>query len=704
VAAIEDLVAQITDPDLRMQIQAAVRSLKEHKRFGLVFEEHVPEVVAIPGVPISAGDTVIDRTEASPVLLKVERLLARSADVAPIGGGQRERRRTKDLQLVRRFGEPSHSALVPVGRSGEPVAERPSHTVICGENFHVLQLLQYLHAGSVDCIYIDPPYNTGARDWKYNNDYVDSTDAWRHSKWLAFMERRLKLGRRLLRADGVMIITIDEHEVHNLGCLLRQVFPEARVQMVTIVTNTAGQPIPGQFTRAEEYAYFCFFGDAEVSPLESDFLADSKPVRQLWFPFFRSRGLNDRPSRRKNLVYPIAVDPETLQIVGIGRSLKERVDAGEVDGDLDAWLPDPAETLNDFPVVWPILDTGEMSTWQANPAGLQKLMDEGFVRVRQQAKGKGANRPFSISYVKAGNQKKVRAGEIQVLGREDSGALVLEGGARTTVPKTTWKQAAHDARLYGTTMLRALIGQNEFTYPKSPYAVLDTLRTVLADRPNALIVDFFAGSGTTLQATMMMNADDGGSRRCVLVTNNEVDDAVAKRLRKRGVFPGDREWELNGIFESITRRRCDAAITGMRPDGTMLEDEYLNGRQLADGFPESAEYFRLAYVDPDEVDLGWQFDAILPALWMRAGAVGPRPEFSADQPIVIPTTTNFGVLFDEAEIRSFAKQLARRPDVTHAFLVTDSTEAFAEMRALLRPTLDVSMLYRDYLKSFTINL
>src|ERR1043165_7276991 len=92
-------------------------------------------------------------------------------------------------------------------------------------NFHALQLLEYLYAGQVDCIYIDPPYNTGARDWKYNNRYVDSQDGWRHSKWLSMMEKRLRLAGKLLKPSGVLVCMIDEHEVHPLALLLEELFP-----------------------------------------------------------------------------------------------------------------------------------------------------------------------------------------------------------------------------------------------------------------------------------------------------------------------------------------------------------------------------------------------------------------------------------------------------------------------------------------------
>ena len=147
----------------------------------------------------------------------------------------------EEVLVVREFGEPIFPSLVPVDAVANGPADTPWHTLIEADNYHALQLLDYLYAGKVDCIYIDPPYNTGARDWKYNNDYVDGNDGWRHSKWLAFMAKRLKLAKTLLKPDtGVLIVTIDEHEVHHLGMLLEREFPEAWRQLVTIVINQKG--------------------------------------------------------------------------------------------------------------------------------------------------------------------------------------------------------------------------------------------------------------------------------------------------------------------------------------------------------------------------------------------------------------------------------------------------------------------------------
>ncbi|MEI6414655.1 MAG: site-specific DNA-methyltransferase [Pseudomonadota bacterium] len=742
----------------------------------------------------------------------------RVAHCRNIGSGEAREIPVDDLVVARLFGEPIFPALLPVDRVQNGPDDAPWHTLIEADNYHALQLLEYIYAGEVDCIYIDPPYNTGARDWKYNNDYVDGNDTWQHSKWLSFMSKRLRLAENLLGPNGVLIVTIDGHEVHNLGVMLSQTLKRVReIQMVTIVTNTAGSMSPGKFSRAEEYAFFCFFGNAKPVPMGTDMLSDAKPLMQFWFPLFRSRGLNDRPSKRPNLVYPVAVDPETLKITNIGRSLKERFEAGEVTGDLDIWKPDLNETINGKPVVWPILDTYEITTWQVNTQSLLDLASKGFVRVRRSRNPTGP-RPFTISYIKASNRNKILNGEVVISGREHNGAYILHSGTRTTIPKSTWKVPNHDARLYGTTMLRALLGQTSFTYPKSPYATKDALLTVLADKKNALIVDFFAGSGTTLQSVALLNNLDGGNRSCILVTNNEVSENEVKVLANKGHRTGDQEWEKHGICQSVTWPRSKYTILGKRDDGLELDGEYLTGkhiekekarkfhqiaftsmddlntaakknqlvaliddipqsevkkdsafmvsekhpasilfddtqaeawldaledqehitdfyivtaskatfddlkarihvllgpvivteeekRPMRDGFPANLEYFRLDFLNKDHVALGRQFREILPILWLGAGAIGPRPELPKNKPIpamVIPEHNHFAVLVKEAAFAVFAAKFEGRDDLTHAYLVTDSEEAFQEMAGQLKVP-NVIQLNRDYLENFVIN-
>ena len=144
--------------------------------------------------------------------------------------------------------------------------------MIEAENYHALQTLMWLYAGKVDCIYIDPPYNTRAKDWKYNNDYVDPSDIWCHSKWLAMMERRLKIAKKLLNPNNsVLIVTIDEKEYLHLGCLLKEIFKTAKMQMISSVINPKGSYRDG-FSRSDEYIFFIMFGGCipERLPLSNE--------------------------------------------------------------------------------------------------------------------------------------------------------------------------------------------------------------------------------------------------------------------------------------------------------------------------------------------------------------------------------------------------------------------------------------------------
>ena len=255
MAKIEDLIDEIADPALRERIAGEVRELKRIKRFGLVFEEHIPETVSLYGLPIREGLVVQNRT--TPNDLTEFRVLGVSdgtATVVPKGTkGPETRIEVEDLLVVKQFHEQIFPGLTPVGSVRRGPADHPAHVVINGENFHALQMLAYAYAGKVDCIYIDPPYNTGDKSWKYNNRFVDVNDSYRHSKWLSFMEKRLRLAKPLLKPDGVLVVTIDEHEVHHLGVLLREMFPNAYHQMVTIMNNPKGVSQP-RFSRVEEHS------------------------------------------------------------------------------------------------------------------------------------------------------------------------------------------------------------------------------------------------------------------------------------------------------------------------------------------------------------------------------------------------------------------------------------------------------------------
>jgi len=702
MARIEELITEIADQRLREEMAREVAELKAHKKFGLVFEEHIPELVQLPSLPVRTGLRAVKRSGGRDVFLIEECSPNGSVVIRKENGSdQRETVLKEDLAVVKRFGEPIYPTLTPVDRIICDES-KPFHAVINADNFHALQLLLYCYAGQVDVIYIDPPYNKGARDWKYNNDYVDATDQWRHSKWLAMMKRRLFLAKQLLKPDGVMIVTIDENEVHHLGMLLEQLFPEYLRHMVSAVINPKGTG-KLNFARVDEYIIFCIpkTGTSLISgnlvpflsrPIEADEeepdegseLGDEPaeeaqpkllkvPAAELPFPredfaLWELRHARRRGSessyrhQRPNQFYPIYVNPVEERVVRVGTSLPLGHDPNysPVDG---------------LVAVWPIDDEGNHRCWRFVPETMQQLVDERRVVV---GRFNRARQTWTLNiWERKPSDKKV---------------------------KTVWWNSRHDAGTHGTTLLHNILGRRDaFPFPKSLYAVRDTLATVCGKRPDALIVDFFAGSGTTYHATALLNAEDGGNRRCVLVTNNEVSEKMARQLEKQGFYSGDHQFEAHGICESVTWPRCKFVTQGHRDDGTMLRGKYLGGHDMKRGLKENLEYFRLDFLDPHEVASGDEFRAILPILWLSAGGIGQRVESTSDKWFV-PDSSPYAVLLQEERFPEFKRQLAHRRDIRFVFLVTDSEEAFREMAADLPGRPKTRMLYKSYLDSFRINM
>ena len=387
----------------------------------------------------------------------------------------------------------------------------PNHSIIEGDNLHALNVLAYTHESSVDLIYIDPPYNSGARDWRYNNDYVDSTDGYRHSKWLSFMKHRLVIAKWLLKPDNsVLIVTIDEKEYTRLGLLLEEIFPDQRIQMVSSNIHPGGVARDKEFARSDEYIYFVFIGEAgpQSLPLEKDWLYGIESTSREgvhWRALLRS-GSGDSRSDSPGCFYPIFVNNEGTSIVSIGDALSLDVNRDSV------IAPDGQKAI------FPIHANGSEGRWQCSPSVLKELCKKGYVKL-----GGFTPRGMSINYLAKGEQKKVEDGSYRIIGRNPDGSLLLddEGYTARFIPTTQWNIKSHDALRNGTGLLNNILGPKVFPYPKSLYAVHDALKFFVDDKPNALIVDFFAGSGTTMHATMLLNSEDSGNRRCILVTSNE---------------------------------------------------------------------------------------------------------------------------------------------------------------------------------------
>jgi len=217
---LDQAIGQIHDEALRARIAREVELLRGSRRFGLVFDRHLPESVRLPDHPVRKGVTVTLRDESTTASWRVLRFTDTTRTVAVLDGdgGDGGEVPTDRLVVLREFGEPVYPGLRSVERIARGPADAPWHVVINGENFHVLQALRATQRGKVDLIYIDPPYNTGNDGWIYNDRYVDTNDRAKSSKWLSFLERRLLLARDLLKPTGVIIVAIGD-DVRDTGAV-----------------------------------------------------------------------------------------------------------------------------------------------------------------------------------------------------------------------------------------------------------------------------------------------------------------------------------------------------------------------------------------------------------------------------------------------------------------------------------------------------
>jgi adenine-specific DNA-methyltransferase len=688
VSNVESLIGEIENAALRDRLSVAVAELKARLDWGLVFERHLPERARLLVAPIRVGSVVWERRSAKPRRLRVRAIengeltvVAEPEKTTASADAPTERIPRADVLIEHDLAQPVFPLMTPIGEVRNGPAERPCHAVIQGENYDTLEALLATYPKSFDVMYLDPPYNTGNKDWAYDNDYVDPADTYRSSKWLAFMERRLKLARRLLKDDGVMLVTIDENEIHHLGMLLEQLFPDARRQMVTIAINPGGAAGEG-FSRVDEQAFFVFFGEAEPSLTSDDFFGEENKSQAAYWERLMRRGSSWVRSARSNLCYPLLVDSDG-HIAGAGEPFT---------GDDESQRP---TRQGDYELAWPVRTDGKLGIWRIDADRLRRFYPLGYaVTVKR------SRETWSARYLLDGAIQAIERGEVEVVGKGPFGDALLSAKGRSRVlPKTMWHRSRHNAGGEGGTQLvAALVGRGAFSYPKSVYAVRDVLEATVGDKPDALVLDFFAGSGTTLHATMLLNSQDGGRRRCVLATNNEVNAESAAKLNRADHFRGDPEFEAKGVFESATRPRVTAAVTGLRA-GEPIEGEYLDGRAYADGFSENVEFYRLDYCDGAEIEFGLRFSELHPMLWLRAGGIGERESLDPTKPLGLPKTSPYAVLFDPSGMRELLAALPNRTDLTHAFIVADSADTFAQLASQLPDHLEKIRLYRDYLES-----
>lgn len=710
MSRLTELVARVAkiDPSLADDLQREVDVLSNRRPFGLNFERHVPESVELPSRKIRIGDKVVFRAEDASdrqrwtVIGIYGKREARVAELlATLSSGEEKTTiaPTVDLIVIAEFRDPIYPGL----RSTETLqrgGDKPVHTVIKGENFHVLQALTFVCRGQVDCIYIDPPYNSGARDWKYNNNYVDAEDAYRHSKWLAMMERRLLIAKELLKpADSILIVTVDEKEYLRLGLLLQQTFPNAQMQMVSIAINAKGTGRVNEFRRVDEFAYFLRFGGATIERVDSsghnpytlDLSNGSSGSAGLDWQTFRRRDLASRRGTSKGgprQFYPVYVNKNTGEIQEVGDPLPHGVDRAK------------APKRRGCVAVFPIRPDGTEMNWALTRETFLARLKLGYVRVGQRKPDEPQQ--FVLLYLKTGAIKDLEDGRAIVTGRNTDGSVIAHyEEERAKMPTTQWRNPSHSAEHYGTGLLKALLPGRSFPYPKSLYAVEDCLRLFLGSKPDALVLDFFAGSGTTAHAVMRLNHQDDGRRQSIMVTNNEVSAEEADSLSKSDLVPGDPDWERLGICEHITKPRLRAAVTGETSAGKPIRGSYkfVDEFPIADGFQENLEFFDLIYEDPERVRYGLGFQALAPLLWLRAGARGTRIEDS-EQPFALADT--YAVLFDLDNAAAFVAGVRKKRSLRVVYIVSDDEAQFQIIAAQLPAKLETVRLYAAYLESFRV--
>ena len=693
MAAINDLIARIQDPDLRQRIDKEVKEFTKQKKFGLVFENHVPEMTLLYDYPISRGCKVIRKSDdnkklSEDILWEVKMVSKGIASCMHTITKEEQQINVKDLICVAKHGEPIYPCL----KFMDSVQNAPDsdlwHTLIEADNYNALQLLAYLYPGMVDCIYIDPPYNKpDSHDWKYNCNYVDGNDSYRHSKWLYMMESRLKIAKKLLNPeDSVLIVTIDELEYHHLGCLLEQMFPEARIQMISTVINTAGVSRGGEFSRSNEFIYFVQIGcSSPISlPLTNFWRGNTKSEKAdklVWNQLMRA-GTNARRIDRQNLFYPLHVSKDGKKIVKIGESIPLEVDRKTIVSD------------DDSIIVWPIRSNGEEGNWQIGQDTLENIYKKGYVRL-----GKFTQKGMAITYLKNGEREKIENGTYPIIGYREDGS-VLEGNSvqnRNWIPGSQWDIPLHNATYHGKQLLNKII-EGRFEFPKSLYAVHDTIRFFVANKPNALILDFFAGSGTTLHAVNLLNKEDGGHRRCIMVTNNEIGEPKEKELLPLGIHPGDDEWEKWGIARYVNWPRTKCSILGVDVNGKPIEGDYITS--LTETKLTERKFTQINFLTAEATKK--QKKALVTLINKQKDV--KLPTMNEDVAFLLSEDDKYNatILFDVAEAEEWMEELDGNSHITNIYIVAERDAIYrkikadvSEMMGQIEETVPVKMPMKD---------
>ena len=543
------LEAQNATPEMRSYLTELESELKRQK-FGLVFEEHREEI-----------DEILETH--TPIL-------------------------TEDKSLF-------------INNGGQ------MNFLIEGDNLAALKLLEKTHKGKIDVIYIDPPYNTGAKDWKYDNNYVDSNDLFKHSKWLSFMKPRLEIAKTLMKENAVLICTIDKYEVRQVGMLLDELFADRETTLITIVHNPSGTQ-GKNFSHNNEYAYFVYRGERKsINPEKRD---DEDADVRSFMNGAKGKGDNYKRESGVTCFYPIFV--KDMQVIGFGDVCEKSfhptgTNVTRQDGIME---------------IYPIDNDGVERKWLFGRNSVGEVKDE-----------------LSVKFNKKRNIYEI----IRV--------------KKLINYKTVWDNPKYNAKTYGTQLLNNLI-DIDFPFPKSLYAVMDCIKACVHNKHNSIILDFFAGSGTTGHAVMKLNNNDGGTRRFILCTNND-----------------------NGhkICREITYERIKTVITGKRKDGT----------KYSDGLPASLKYQRVDFLATAEQVYYDYAHELLKHI---------KELVELENAINFDGNTKLDILLTEDEVEKFLGKVAKLQTVRTIYLGHDVALTFEQQKVLTDNGIIVNVIPEYYYK------
>lgn len=375
-------------------------------------------------------------------------------------------------------------------------AKKSTNIMIEGDNYHALSVLNYTHKGAIDIIYIDPPYNTGNEGFVYNDRVVDKTDSYRHSKWISFMAKRLKLAKNILKRNGVIFISIDKNEQAQLKLLCDEIFDEKNfIGNIIIQSNPRGSQASTHLADVHEYVLvyakcasnFTIKGFTKEDSAYLEYPHKDKNGKMYRYLGLRQRGGEWRREQRPKMFYPIFVNPKDNSV-----SLEK--------------------TKTHYIESLPKRPTGEEGRWTWSPKKAQENLHL-LVGKKVNRKGhEGFYDVFRINYY------------------EDE-----EGNGTHSKPKTIWADKELNYQNGRTEVKNLFDGKDIFDYPKPTYLIKRLIE--MTGKKEGIVLDFFAGSGTTGQAVLRLNSEDGGKRQFIICTDNQDNNGSGLKIATDICYP-----------------------------------------------------------------------------------------------------------------------------------------------------------------------